>query len=45
MKLRLAMTKDELKNAAEFKPYKDRNATTGMNPRDRTPPASPPPAR
>jgi len=44
MKLRLSMTKDELKNAAEFKPYKEPTATTGMNPRDRTP-ANPPPAR
>jgi PRC-barrel domain protein len=44
MKLKLAMTKDELKNAAEFKPYKEpsRTSTTGqgspgMAPRDRAP--------
>ena len=44
MKLRLAMTKDELKAAAEFKPYKEPTATTGMAPRDRAP-VTPPPAR
>jgi hypothetical protein len=45
MKLRLAMTKDELKSAAEFKPYKDPAPTTGMNPRDRTNTPAPPPVR
>ena len=40
MKLKLAMTKDELKNAAEFKPYKEpTSTTTGQAPptRDRAP--------
>jgi len=40
MKLKLAMTKDELKNAAEFKPYKEpTSTTTGQSPptRDRAP--------
>jgi len=39
MKLKLAMTKDELKNAAEFKPYKEPTTTTGQSPpsRDRAP--------
>jgi sporulation protein YlmC with PRC-barrel domain len=32
MKLKLAMTKDELKNAAEFKPYKEPTSTTGQAP-------------
>jgi len=46
LKLRLAMTRDELKNAAEFKPLSARAApTTGQAPpRDRapaTPPVSP----
>jgi len=50
MKLKLAMTKDELKNAAEFKPYKEpsRTSTTGQSPgsmpRDRAP-ATPPSQR
>jgi hypothetical protein len=46
MKLRLAMSRDELKNAPEFKLRTDRPApTTGQAPRDRsptTPPATPP---
>ena len=38
MKLKLAMTKDELKNAAEFKPHKEATSTTGQAPsRDRAP--------
>ena len=51
MKLKLAMTKDELKQAADFKPYKEPartvgggdlgSPTTGMAPR--TPPAQPTP--
>jgi len=49
MKLKLAMTKDELKQAADFKPYKEAtrtvgeqgSPTTGMVPR--TPPARPTP--
>jgi len=53
MKLKLSMTKDELKNAAEFKPYKEptrtssgdtNSPTTGMAPRDRAP-ATPPAQR
>jgi hypothetical protein len=53
MKLKLSMTKDELKNAAEFKPYKEptrtssgetSSPTTGMGPRDRAP-ATPPAQR
>ena len=46
MKLKLAMTKDELKNAAEFKPYKEpTSTTTGQSPptRDRAPMTPPPP--
>ena len=48
MKLKLAMTKDELKNAAEFKPYKEPTkepaSTTGQSPsRDRAPMTPPPP--
>ena len=42
-KLKLSMTKDQLKQAANFEPYKEPRATTGMgagSPR----PASPPPA-
>jgi hypothetical protein len=41
MKLKLSMTKDELKNAADFKPYKEPSSTTGQSPqtptRDRAP--------
>jgi hypothetical protein len=39
MKLKISMTKDELKNAAEFKPYKEPATTTGQSPptRDRAP--------
>jgi len=53
MKLKLSMTKDELKNAADFKPYKEPtktsagdqgSPTTGMAPRDRAP-ATPPAQR
>ena len=43
MKLKISMTKDELKNAAEFKALKDQSATTGQTSRDRapmTPPSS-----
>ena len=46
MKLKLSMTKDELKNAAEFKPYKEPTSTTGQSPpsRDRAP-MTPPTSR
>lgn len=44
MKLKLATTKDELKNAAEFKPHKETASTTGQAPRDRAP-MTPPNAR
>jgi sporulation protein YlmC with PRC-barrel domain len=45
MKLKLAMTKDELKSAADFKPYKEPISTTGQSPsRDRAP-MTPPPQR
>jgi sporulation protein YlmC with PRC-barrel domain len=38
MKLKLSMTKDELKTAADFKPYKETTTTTGQAPsRDRAP--------
>ena len=38
MKLKLAMTKDELKTAADFKAYKETTSTTGQAPsRDRAP--------
>ena len=38
MKLKLSMTKDELKNAPEFQPHKASTATTGQAPsRDRAP--------
>jgi sporulation protein YlmC with PRC-barrel domain len=38
MKLKLSMTKDELKTAAEFKPHKATTSTTGQSPsRDRAP--------
>ena len=38
MKLKISMSKDELKNAAEFKPYKEPATTTGQAPsRDRAP--------
>jgi sporulation protein YlmC with PRC-barrel domain len=38
MKLKLAMTKDELKTAADFKAYKEPTSTTGQAPsRDRAP--------
>jgi sporulation protein YlmC with PRC-barrel domain len=38
MKLKLSMTKDELKTAADFKPYKEATSTTGQTPsRDRAP--------
>jgi sporulation protein YlmC with PRC-barrel domain len=38
MKLKLSMTKDELKTAADFKPYKETTSTTGQTPsRDRAP--------
>src|SRR5262245_26690431 len=32
MKLKISMTKDELKNAVEFKPYKEPATTTGQSP-------------
>ena len=35
-KLRLSMTKDELKQAANFEPYKAPSSTTGMGSSDRT---------
>ena len=38
MKLKLSMTKDELKTAADFKPFKEPTTTTGQAPsRDRAP--------
>jgi hypothetical protein len=38
MKLKLSMTKDELKTAADFKAYKESTTTTGQTPsRDRAP--------
>jgi sporulation protein YlmC with PRC-barrel domain len=38
MKLKLSMTKDELKTAADFKPFKEPTSTTGQAPsRDRAP--------
>jgi sporulation protein YlmC with PRC-barrel domain len=38
MKLKLSMTKDELKSTAEFKPHKETTSTTGQSPsRDRAP--------
>jgi sporulation protein YlmC with PRC-barrel domain len=38
MKLKLSMTKDELKTAADFKPYKEATSPTGQAPsRDRAP--------
>jgi sporulation protein YlmC with PRC-barrel domain len=38
MKLKLSMTKDELKTAADFKPHKETTTTTGQAPsRDRAP--------
>jgi sporulation protein YlmC with PRC-barrel domain len=38
MKLKLSMTKEELKTAADFKPYKETTTTTGQAPsRDRAP--------
>ena len=43
-KLRLSMTKDELKQAANFEPYKAPSSTTGMGPAPRVrlgSPASP----
>jgi len=45
MKLKLAMTKDELKNAPEFKPYKEASSTTGQAPTTNRTPMSPPNAR
>jgi len=37
MKLKISMTKDELKNAAEFKPYKEPTSTTGQSPPSQSP--------
>jgi len=37
MKLKISMTKDELKNAAEFKPHKEASSTTGQTSRERAP--------
>jgi hypothetical protein len=45
MKLKLAMTKDELKNAAEFKPYKESASTTGQSPSPNRTPMTPPSQR
>jgi PRC-barrel domain len=42
MKLKLAMTKDELKNATEFKPYKEPTSTTGQAPSPNRAPVTPP---
>ena len=42
MKLKISMTKDELKNAAEFKPYKEATSTTGQAPSPNRTPMSPP---
>jgi len=37
MKLKISMTKDELKNATEFKPHKEASSTTGQTSRERAP--------
>ena len=43
-KLRLSMTKDQLKQAANFEPYKEPRTTTGMGGTPRPAPATPAPA-
>jgi len=43
LKLKLAMSKDELQKAAEFKPHKAAAPTTGQAPRDRAPAIPAPP--
>ena len=45
MKLKLSMTKDELKNAAEFKPHKEASSTTGQAPGTNRGPGTPPTSR
>src|SRR5215467_15637085 len=45
MKLKISMTKDELKNASEFKPYKEPSSTTGQSPSPNRTPMTPPNAR
>jgi len=45
MKLKLSMTKDELKNAAEFKPHKESTSTTGQSPSPNRAPGTPPTSR
>jgi len=40
-KLRLSMTKDQLKEAANFEPYKEPRQTTGMSPGTMRPLGSP----
>jgi hypothetical protein len=44
MKLKLSMTKDELKNATEFKPHKEASSTTGQSPSTNRGPGTPPPS-
>ena len=44
-KLRLSMTKDQLKQAANFEPYKEPRTTTGMAPGTRPAPSAPAAAR
>jgi hypothetical protein len=45
MKLKISMSKDELKNAAEFKPYKEPSSTTGQSPPPNRTPMTPPSQR
>ena len=45
MKLKISMSKDELKNAAEFKPYKEPSSTTGQSPSPSRTPMTPPSQR
>jgi len=45
MKLKLSMTKDELKNATEFKPHKETTSTTGQSPSPNRAPGTPPTSR
>jgi len=45
MKLKISMTKDELKNAVEFKPYKEPTSTTGQAPSPNRTPMTPPSQR
>lgn len=45
LRLKLSMTKDELKNAAEFKPHKETTSTTGQSPQRDRAPMTPPTSR